>query len=256
MSLLLGPAILLAATTAADPGAFVDAWRDALRTSAKERVLAALAPDVVVFESGEAEMSREEYAAEHLGADMEFAGGTATRIDSRTVVDMGQAVAVLSRTTTTGTFRGQPVASTGVETMVLERAGETWKIRHIHWSAGRSAATSELTARTLASKLRAGGLVVKERPPVEQPFFEPHAQVLVIGDDELQVFEFPTATAAQEAAASVEPDGATIGTSSMHWMAPPHFYRHGRLVVLHLGSSPAVADALGKALGAPFAGRK
>ena len=142
MVTLLAAALLLAAAEAAHPASvFVDQWHQALRSGAKDAVLAGLAPDAIIFESGGAEMSRDEYTHHHLGSDMEFAGATATTVQSRNVVEAGNAVAVLSRTITSGTFRGEPVSSRGVETMLLERSGATWRIRHIHWSSAREHAT-------------------------------------------------------------------------------------------------------------------
>jgi ketosteroid isomerase-like protein len=254
---VLGGAILMAAASSHPAGTFVDMWHEALRTGAKDAVLAALAPDVSIFESGEAEMSRAEYSEHHLVADMEFAASTATTVHSRSFVDIAAGVAVLSRTSTSGTFRGQQIAVHGVETMLLQRSGDTWRIRHIHWSSGRdegATTAGDLTARSLAAKLRAEKLVVKERPPIKQPFFKPKAQVLVIGDEDVQVFEFTSAREAEQAAATVDATGSTIGTTAMHWMAAPHFYRSGRIVAIHLGTSPGLRGALEKIMGKPFAG--
>ena len=252
--------ILASAEPVHPAGRFVDDFHQALRSGAGEKVLQMLAPEVVIFESGEAEMTREEYASHHLGADMEFSKATTSAVDHRQVIDLAGGAVVLSRTTTTGTFRDRPVASRGVETMVLERTGEAWRIRHIHWSSGPleadEAAAPELTSRRLAARLREAGLKVGERPPVEQPFFTRRADIFVVGEDEMQVFEFASAAEAEKAAASVSAEGTTIGTSSMHWMAPPHFYRSGRLVVLHLGSNAPLQSALGKILGASFAGKR
>ena len=256
MANVLWAAMLWAATEGTHPAASaVDRWHEALRGERKEAVLEMMAADAIVFESGEAEMSREEYAGKHLGADMEFSRSTTMTVASRRVVDLGNAALVLSHTATSGTFRGKTVASRGVETIVLEKTGDAWRIRHIHWSAqGQPSAAAELTARSLASQLRVAKLEVKERPPVDQPFFRVPAKILLVGEDELEVFEFATPKEAEEAAATVSPNGGTIGTSSMHWIAPPHFHRKGRLVVIHLGSRAELVAALERLLGAPFAG--
>ena len=141
MSTLLVAALVMAAVDSAHPAAaFVDAWHKALRSASEDAVLAGLAPEVTIFESGEAEMSRDEYAAHHLRADMEYAAATTTTVRARSVVEIGSGVLVLSQTTTSGTFRGKQVNGRGVETMVVERSGETWRIRHIHWSSGRAPA--------------------------------------------------------------------------------------------------------------------
>ena len=41
---------------------------------------------------------------------------------------------MLTRFETSGTFEGKPVATSGTETMVLERREGRWRIVHIHWS--------------------------------------------------------------------------------------------------------------------------
>jgi hypothetical protein len=52
----------------------------------------------------------------------------------------------------------------------------------------------------------------------------------------------------------VSADGGSVGTSSMSWMATPHFYQAGKLLVLYVGDNAVVADMLESALGSQFAG--
>jgi hypothetical protein len=111
-------------------------------------------------------------------------------------------------------------------------------------------------AAGLASRLQAAGLKVERKGSVRQPFFAVPAKVLAIGADEIEVFEFPRAQDAEKAAATVNPDGGTIGTSAMHWMAPPHFHRRDRTVLIHLGESAEVRSAIDRIAGPAFAGRK
>ncbi|HEV2107022.1 MAG TPA: hypothetical protein VGR16_02025 [Thermomicrobiales bacterium] len=40
----------------------------------------------------------------------------------------------------------------------------------------------------------------------------------------------------------------------MEWVAPPHFFRQGAVIVLYVGEDPAVLDLLEELLGAQFAG--
>jgi hypothetical protein len=53
-----------------EASAVVRSFHDALSSGNREGALAVLDPDVVIFEQGGAETSRDEYAAEHLGADI------------------------------------------------------------------------------------------------------------------------------------------------------------------------------------------
>ena len=102
--------------------------------------------------------------------------------------------------------------------------------------------------------MRSSGLPVEAAGEVEQPFFSVKGQILASGTEQIQVFTFPTADAAAAAAASIAPDGATIGNTSVNWVAPPHFYRSGKLIVLYVGRDEKTLAALRATLGAPFAG--
>jgi ketosteroid isomerase-like protein len=249
MSPLLWAAFLMTRAVADHPAAaFVDGWHAALQGDRREAVLERMTTDVTVYESGEAENSRDEYAAHHLDADMSFARATA------------------------GTFEGNAVSSSGLETMVLRTVDGGWRIAHIHWSSRRvpprmppspsphgsapAPPPEHLSVGRLASQLQTAGLKVERKGSVRQPFFAVPAKVLAIGADEIEVFEFARAQDAEKAAATVSADGGTIGTSAMHWMAPPHFHRRGRTILIHLGSTAEVQSAIEGMAGAAFAGRR
>jgi hypothetical protein len=108
---------------------------------------------------------------------------------------------------------------------------------------------------SLLEHLRARGLAARVEDDVEQPFFSAKGKALAIGDEHVQVFEYATPAAAVAEAARVSPDGMTVGTTKVHWLGPPHFYRSGRLLVLYIGTDREVQEALEAALGPQFAGR-
>ncbi len=129
--LVPGPAAPLAGNAATE---VIEAFHAAVAVGDGDQALAYLAPEVVIFESGNAEMSRDEYASHHLGGDMRFAGATQREtIDQRYEI-VGDMAFVLTQSRTTGSFSGRQIDSTGVETMVLRRVGGRWLIVHIHWS--------------------------------------------------------------------------------------------------------------------------
>ena len=271
MSAMWAAFLLIGAVSDHPAAAAVDKWQAALKGGDREAVLRLMTTDVTIYESGEAENSRAEYAEHHLDADMSFAAATTTTIEDRRVVDMGETALVLSRTATAGSFEGKPVSSKGVETMVLRKVDGAWRIAHIHWSSRRvpprtppsaaaappdAGAREHLSADRLASQLQAAGLKVERKGSVPQPFFAVPAKVLAIGEDEIEVFEFASARDAEKAAATVSQDGGTIGTSAMHWIAPPHFHRRDRTVLIHFGVTAAVRSALDRIAGPAFAGRK
>lgn len=120
--------------TAGGPTAAVESFHAALARGDRDAALLWLAPEVVVFESGEVEMSRDEYAASHLAADIDFVAAVRTEVLDRQAQQAGEAAWVLTRTRTTGRFHDRQVDLNGVETMVLRRAAGQWQIVHVHWS--------------------------------------------------------------------------------------------------------------------------
>ena len=76
-----------------------------------------------------------------------------------------------------------------------------------------------------------------------------------IRSEDVQVFQYRDATATNAQAALISPNGTTVGTSKLQWIGPPHFYKHGTLLVLYVGNDAQVLQALESALGRQFAGR-
>lgn len=120
------------------PIAVVERFGKALESSDRAGVLDCLAPEVVIFEHGGAELSREEYASHHLDGDLAYLADIDVKVVDRKVLGGGDRAIVLTRTESSGQSNGKPVASRGTETLVLERRGERWLIVHVHWSSGRS----------------------------------------------------------------------------------------------------------------------
>lgn len=114
--------------------AAVDEFHAALAAGDREGALARLDREVVIFEGGGAEMSREEYAGHHLGGDMEFVRAVKTEVVGRQAHTEGDMAWVLTRTHTNGRLRDRDIDVDGVETMVLRRSGDQWRIVHVHWS--------------------------------------------------------------------------------------------------------------------------
>lgn len=118
----------------AGPVEVVNAFHDALEAGDAEAALKHLSPDVVIYESGGVEASRDEYASHHLHSDMKFLQTTNTSVIGRTSGSDGDHAWVLTRTETSGSYNDQPIDLNGTETMILERMADGWKIVHIHWS--------------------------------------------------------------------------------------------------------------------------
>ena len=114
--------------------ATVDGFHAALRRGDTRFAAALLADDVLIFESGEVERSKAEYAAHHLSADAEFSRAVPSSPGRRAGDASGTMAWIASEGRTTGTFHGRPIDQMTTETMVLRRAAHGWKIVQIHWS--------------------------------------------------------------------------------------------------------------------------
>ena len=107
---------------------------------------------------------------------------------------------------------------------------------------------------SLVDNLRAAGAAIEPAGSVSQPFFAPQGQVLTVTGEDVQAFEFASAEEADTVAETVSADGSSIGTSMVRWVAPPHFYKAGKLIVIYVGGDSDVINALQKAMGPQFAG--
>ena len=109
------------------------AFGQALAAGDSTAALALLHPDVVIFEGGRWE-SLSEYRSGHLRGDMAYLQAVKQATLRGAVTIMGDFALVTSESSTTGTYRERAVDSIGVETLVLLRTVDGWRIRHIHWS--------------------------------------------------------------------------------------------------------------------------
>jgi len=122
------------AAEAADAATVVDAFHAALKAGNTAAALALLAPEVMIFEEGGAERSRDEYASHHLGSDAAFAAASEATVSRRSGWADGDVAWITSEGRTTGQFNGRAVDRLTAETMVLKRHADGWRIHHIHWS--------------------------------------------------------------------------------------------------------------------------
>ena len=79
--------------------------------------------------------------------------------------------------------------------------------------------------------------------------------MLTVNGEGVQAFEFASEVEAEAIAGTVSTDGSTVGTSTIFWVAPPHFYKAGRLIVIYVGSDSGVIKVLQEIMGSQFAGR-
>lgn len=118
-----------------------------------------------------------------------------------------------------------------------------------------TSSTQSISYQSLVEHLRAAGLQVEPAGEVHQPFFTPVARVILVDGEDVQVYQYPSGQAAEAEASRVSATGTTIGTAKVSWLAPPHFFRKGAVLVIHLGSNPKTLDALERLMGPQFAGQ-
>jgi len=112
---------------------------------------------------------------------------------------------------------------------------------------------------SLIDNLRKAGAVVEPGGEVAPDFLSAKRMVVSVNGGNVQVWEYDDAAAAYAEAALISPDGYSVRTAtkvkSVDWIAPPHFYKAGKLIVLCVGESEAVTVVLDKVLGLQFAGQ-
>ncbi len=118
-----------------------------------------------------------------------------------------------------------------------------------------AASTEVNDLESFLAALRAAGANVEAVGLITQPFFPVEGQAIQVNGADVQVFEFPTETDARSAASQISPDGGSAGTTMINWMATPHFYQAGKLIVLYVGDDSSITTLLTSVLNAQFAGR-
>ena len=117
---------------------------------------------------------------------------------------------------------------------------------------------------SLVDNLRAAGATVDPAGTVSADYFAPQGQVLTVNGGRVETFEFASAEEANAVAEGVTASGSSITrvdsetgesvATSVLWVAPPHFYKAGKLIVLYVGSDSDVINVLQETLGPQFAG--
>jgi hypothetical protein len=107
----------------------------------------------------------------------------------------------------------------------------------------------------LLNTLKKAGAQVELGDSVEQPFFSTPGWIVKINGADVQVFAYKSAEVMEADAAQISPDGGSIGTNMVSWMAPPHFFKSADMIVLYVGEDASILELLKSALGEQFAGR-
>jgi len=107
----------------------------------------------------------------------------------------------------------------------------------------------------LIASFRAAGASVELDGTISQSFFTPLGQIIRVNGQDVQVFVYADEATAQGEAAKVSADGSAVGSEQVAWVASPHFFHQGKLIVLYVGDEATVLQVLQSVLGEQFAGR-
>ncbi len=113
---------------------------------------------------------------------------------------------------------------------------------------------------TFIADLRDSGITVEEAGEISQPFFSVKGKIVHADGADIQVFEYLSPQAMDTESKRVSPDGYTFTlpdmVTSVDWIAPPHLYKAGRIIVIYVGNDGAITGALEKILTMQFAGAR
>lgn len=122
------------------PADAVDGFHAALKRKDTAGALSYLDRSLVVFEFGVSDPTVESYALQHLPSDIDMAVASTWALQSRRVGGEGAERWVLSTYRVTGTRSdGKPIDQITLETAIVRRVGEQFRIVHLHWSTSDAA---------------------------------------------------------------------------------------------------------------------
>jgi hypothetical protein len=114
---------------------------------------------------------------------------------------------------------------------------------------------------SLIDALRSKNVTVDISGGVSQPFLHPQSGTIIrlsggalAAPADLQLFEYGSASAASADAHQIRADGSGNATAIVDWVAPPHIFLKGRVLVIYVGRDAAVVSLLSGLLGPQFAG--
>jgi hypothetical protein len=120
-------------------------------------------------------------------------------------------------------------------------------------SSPSEAPTSDPAAE-FAAALRAAGAAVRETGEFSTEPLGGQGIGLCVAGQQVRVYIYPTPEDRETVASRVDPtDPSNLGTSIVEWAGNPKFWQTGRIIVLYLGSDPAVESGISAILGQPFA---
>ncbi|MFA5406787.1 MAG: hypothetical protein WC307_05525 [Candidatus Nanoarchaeia archaeon] len=117
---------------------------------------------------------------------------------------------------------------------------------------GCTSTTDELTE--LIITLRANSIAVELNGLIVPEFINMSGQLLLVNNEVVQAYVFSNESSATMFASSIVGDGSYVNGIAVNWISRPHFYQHGKLIVIQLGNDEVVAAGIQLYTGPQFAG--
>lgn len=116
------------------PAKVVERFHRALKGKNKKAAMKQLDDSVLIYEEGGVERSAKEYASHHLISDMTFMSKMKVKLIEHQVEVFGNLAVSSSRSKIDGDYNKKKINKTTMETIVLKKHKDKWKIIRIHWS--------------------------------------------------------------------------------------------------------------------------
>jgi hypothetical protein len=112
---------------------------------------------------------------------------------------------------------------------------------------------------SFARGLAAVGFKVREGDRTGSELFSVPGQTVFIDGVRVSTYEYPSEATLNEERSGISRDGYSVptgtgGVAIVEWVAAPHFYAGGKLLVLYVGDKQRILEGLDLLLGPQFAG--
>ncbi len=104
---------------------------------------------------------------------------------------------------------------------------------------------------SLVTRLRAEGAPAEPGGTIPSALFSVDGRLLLIGDEEIQAYEYGSESAAKADVARIRA-GGEAGAGKTIWVVPPRFYLRGRLLVVYVGTDQNTLALMNETLGPPL----
>lgn len=111
-------------------------------------------------------------------------------------------------------------------------------------------------ADLIGDLVTAGARVAPAPGRIVKPYLSTNGVILNVDGQPVQVFEYSDEATLADDVNGLALDASSIDGTALSWPSPPRFWRRGAVLVLALTDDDVLVERLGKALGAPFAGKQ